>query len=533
MMIEQLRAAYHNYWWARCGTYASVLVGGALLYWLAGGFPPWAWRFLLHVLPQIPALWAAQGSGVLLPLIGLALLSLSLLILWGILVAIVLRIVQSWWRGFHGRRSFAQDLREAERMAERMAASETARRAGVEEMQRAALAWQPQPIALSAPLPQRQPAYAVARASRVANAPQPSMQVARAPQPASAPLPAPVVERSPAGNYRRPGPAPTGSLRGRLRLVPRVDEEAPRSEFDTQPGMDEAQVIDICRFDTLTDGQSLPQTGPTPAQQNEHKPKPLRLVVGTGLNAGIVRKNAPNEDNLYASQTMRAGQNGPEPVGLFVIADGMGGHANGQMASRLAIQTIADAIMPSLLRDAEEGEALGQLLKEAVHRANLAIYQRNREQEQMMGTTLTAALVVGSTAHIVNVGDSRTYHYRASQGLTQITHDHSTVARLVESGDLAPEDVYTHPHRNQIYRCLGEKPAVEIDTFTKALDPGDILLLCSDGLWEMVRDNNIERIIASSAPHAAQISAMLIQAALIGGGADNVSVVVCALQKEA
>lgn len=519
-MIEQLRAAYHNYWWARCGAYASVLVGGVLLYWLSGGFPPWAWRFLLRVLPQIPALWITQGAGVLLPLIGLVLLSLSLLILWSILVAIVIRIMQSWLGGYHERRQFAQELREAERMAEQMAASETARRAGVEEMQRAALAWQPQPMALSAALPQRQPACAVARASRVANAPLPSVQFA---------VPSPLA---PTTHYGRPESAPSGSIRGQLRVVPRVDEEAPRTGFDTQPGMDEEQVIDICGFDTLTGAGPLPQAEAEPVQQSGGKAKPLRLVVGTGLDAGIVRKDAPNEDNLYASQTMRAGQNGPEPVGLFVVADGMGGHANGQMASRLAIQTIADAIMPSLLRDAEEGEAFGQLLREAVHRANLTIHQRNREREEMMGTTLTAALVVGATAHIVNVGDSRTYRYRASEGLKQITHDHSTVAGLVARGEIAREDIYTHPLRNQIYRCLGEKPAVEIDAFTEDLCPGDILLLCSDGLWEMVRDNDIERIIASSAPHAAQISSMLIQAALIRGGADNVSVVVCALQRE-
>jgi serine/threonine protein phosphatase PrpC len=261
--------------------------------------------------------------------------------------------------------------------------------------------------------------------------------------------------------------------------------------------------------------------------------EPLRLLVGIGLDAGIARKDMPNEDNLFAIQGMRPTNAGPEPVGLFIVADGMGGHAHGQEASKLAVHAVSDAIVPTLMRQVDNDEVFSDLLKDGVHRANLAIYQRNREQEHMMGTTLTAVLMVARTAYVVNVGDSRTYLYRPAQGMQQITRDHSIVARLVEDGAITREDIYTHPKRNQIYRCLGEGATVKVDFSVRALQADDVLVLCSDGLWEMVHDDEMESIIASSASYPSQLSKLLIQAALMRGGADNISVIVaCIAQTE-
>ena len=216
-----------------------------------------------------------------------------------------------------------------------------------------------------------------------------------------------------------------------------------------------------------------------------------------------------------------------QEYGLFVVADGMGGHANGQNASRMAIQTIIDYILPQISEKKQLGdEAFAQLLRDGVQHANQAVHQRNLEERADMGTTMTAALVFGSTAYIANVGDSRTYLYREPDGLTKITHDHSVVASLVEAGIIQPDDIYTHPKRNQIYRSLGEKPVVDVDSFIVPLKAGDKLLLCSDGLWDMVRDPEIQRLMSAPTPDPSKTGQQLIQAALDGGGEDNVSVIV-------
>lgn len=253
----------------------------------------------------------------------------------------------------------------------------------------------------------------------------------------------------------------------------------------------------------------------------------LGFVAGTRTDPGIKRKYKPNEDNLFAAQGARNGQMTPQPYGLFVVADGMGGHANGQEASRIAIQTIIDYILPRLLNESETAsEALPTLLVEGVQHANQAVHQQNMDARADMGTTMTAALVVDSTAYIANVGDSRTYLYREPGGLSKITHDHSVVASLVDAGIIKPDDIYTHPKRNQIYRSLGEKSAVDVDSFAVPLQAGDKLLLCSDGLWDMVRDPQIEAVLKNQVADPNKTGDMLIQAALDGGGEDNVSVIV-------
>ncbi len=256
------------------------------------------------------------------------------------------------------------------------------------------------------------------------------------------------------------------------------------------------------------------------------KDRNLSLKVGALSHPGIVRRHKPNEDSLFAAQGMRTHLAGTEPFGLFLVADGMGGHAYGQEASRLAIQTMVDHVLSRVSAGGELADAgPRQLLVEGVQAANRAIYRRNMEQHTEMGTTVTAALVVGWTAFVVNVGDSRTYLYRESDGLRRVTRDHSVVAYLEEAGIITPDDSYTHPRRNVISRSLGTEPVIQVDAFVVPLQPGDTVMLCSDGLWAMLRDPFIQQLLWP-VNDASLTGRALLEAALQGGGEDNVSVIV-------
>jgi serine/threonine protein phosphatase PrpC len=263
-----------------------------------------------------------------------------------------------------------------------------------------------------------------------------------------------------------------------------------------------------------------PVAPPAPSLRTQH------ARVGVGWNAGIKRKYDPNEDSIAAIQGTCTHKGHTMPFDLFIVADGMGGHAAGQEASRTAIQIMTQVVLQKIALSAELTDPLlTQVLVDGVQRANLAIWKRNQEQGSDMGTTLTAALVIGTKGYVVNVGDSRTYLYRPGEGLSQLTRDHSLVARLVALGNITPDEIYTHPKRNLIERSLGDKNSVEVDSLTTDLRKGDWLLLCSDGLWEMVRNPEIERIM-KSVSDPAHMSDLLVQAALKGGGADNISAVV-------
>lgn len=258
-------------------------------------------------------------------------------------------------------------------------------------------------------------------------------------------------------------------------------------------------------------------------QQDRH----LKLAIATGLDPGITRRHKPNEDSLFALQGTQTYDAHLQPFGVFVVADGMGGHAYGQEASSLAIRVISSSVVPPLLGNAELGhDAFLGLLMNSVQQANKAVYQYNQQEGANMGTTVTAVLVVGTTAYVANVGDSRVYLYRDSNGLCQVTHDHTVVARLLEAGMIMPEDIYTHPKRNQLVRYLGGKASIEVDMFTLSLQAGDKVLLCSDGLWEMMRDPDTQQIMSAPMAGPSQTVEALIQAALAGGGRDNISVIV-------
>ncbi|MBA3825053.1 MAG: protein phosphatase 2C domain-containing protein [Ktedonobacterales bacterium] len=257
-----------------------------------------------------------------------------------------------------------------------------------------------------------------------------------------------------------------------------------------------------------------------------------RRVIRYGLQAsgltdpGMRRKADPNQDSILVVQGARMHQHAPQPFGLFVVADGMGGHQFGREASSETVRVMADHILQPLLGGESFDDAeLLDLLRQGAQHANETLHYRNVRQHADMGTTVTAALVAGDMAYIINVGDSRTYHLQTEMPLRQVTADHSVVASLVAAGVIQPDDVYTHPKRNQIFRSLGEQEDAQIDTFTVPVKPGDHLLLCSDGLWEMIRNPRIEALLRHHRDLTALTQA-LVDEANDNGGVDNISAVV-------
>ncbi len=203
---------------------------------------------------------------------------------------------------------------------------------------------------------------------------------------------------------------------------------------------------------------------------------------------------------------------------LFVVADGMGGARAGEVASRLAA---------AAFREYHEADDLPgeERIPAIVQEANRRIYARSQEDAQAsgMGTTVTAALLDGGRLIIGHVGDSRAYRLHDGE-LTQLTEDHSLVADLVRSGRLTPEEAEAHPQRSVITRALGTDPEVDVDALVVEAEPGDIYLLCSDGLTTMVTDDAILRIV-EGAPSLEEAARELVRAANRGGGEDNVTVI--------
>jgi serine/threonine protein phosphatase PrpC len=202
---------------------------------------------------------------------------------------------------------------------------------------------------------------------------------------------------------------------------------------------------------------------------------------------------------------------------LFAVADGMGGAQAGEIASRIAASVLRDSA-------ADSGEAAVVAL---IQEANRRVYEAAATDEARsgMGTTITAALVEDGTVRIGHVGDSRAYRVRDGR-LEQLTEDHSLVAELVRSGRLSPEEADIHPQRSVITRALGTDPDVDVDTFSVETRPGDVFMLCSDGLTSMVDDQSILDIVEQHRSSLELAARKLVDAANRGGGEDNITVVV-------
>ncbi len=294
----------------------------------------------------------------------------------------------------------------------------------------------------------------------------------------------------------------------------------------------------------------------------------LKLTAADKTDVGKQREQ--NEDYVY--KRVESSEEGD--MGLFIVADGMGGYQAGEVASRLTVTTISknlDCLFQPLseqptiqldraslqasdtaatapdsrtqpegatenktrkLSETQSSVVVEDRLRTAIQEANKAIlqYGDRKSSARGLGSTVTAALIQNDQAYIANIGDSRTYLFRDNH-LQKLTEDHSLVAKLVESKQITDEEVYTHPQRNLIYRSLGAGHRnVEIDIFHEVLRPGDRLLLCSDGLWEMIHLQDLEKLLKEqSNPQA--LCDKLIALANMNGGEDNITAIVVDVNK--
>ena len=256
--------------------------------------------------------------------------------------------------------------------------------------------------------------------------------------------------------------------------------------------------------------------------------EPPQFLVASAQSVG--RQRELNEDSLFTLTSTIAGNSSNPPFGLFIIADGMGGHQYGEIASNAAIRSISGYVMkkfhnslfsmPSVPLD----ESLQEIVQAAVMEAQAAVVR----EATGSGTTVTAALVVGQQLTIAHVGDSRAYLLYNEQRMEAATRDHSLVRRLEELGQITSAEAAVHPQRNVLYRALGQGETLEPDVVTTPFPIGGYLMLCSDGLWGVVPEDEMRRIIYE-APNMQRACQNLVAAANGAGGPDNISVILAQL----
>ncbi len=253
-----------------------------------------------------------------------------------------------------------------------------------------------------------------------------------------------------------------------------------------------------------------------------------QLIAGCGQSVGKQREL--NEDSLFSLTATMAGNSGNLPFGLYIVADGMGGHQFGEVASNAAIRSVAGYIVrkfhPYLFQikpDTME-ESFQEIMQAAVREAQRAI----QKEAPGSGTTLTAALVVGQQITVAHVGDSRAYFIYPDARVEPITRDHSLVKRLEELGHITPEEAANYPHRNVLYRALGQGEILDPDIFTIGFPQPGYLMICSDGLWGVITEQDLVHSI-NEAPTLQRACQNLVNAANAAGGPDNISVILAQL----
>ena len=322
----------------------------------------------------------------------------------------------------------------------------------------------------------------------------------------------PAGDPAPAANATAPlDPERLGDAGGEAHDEPTDDRSAPAA---SQPA----------------DEQDLPDTRPL----DDHSPTLMALSSARGLAYAAMRDigrvRAVNQDSVFGMLTTLPRESSDLTVGLFIVADGMGGHHGGEIASRMAVSTIARYLLAELIVPAladESSEAIQPLIIAAVQEANRTIWDYAQSLGSDMGTTCTVALLLGRALYLGHVGDTRAY-LATPTGMRQITNDHSTVGRLIQVGQLDPSEAREHPLRSQLYRTVGQMPEVLVDFGYEQVGDATHLLLASDGLWGLLDDELLLDVLQHQQWPQDACSELIARANLAGGD-DNISAIVVSL----
>ena len=274
-------------------------------------------------------------------------------------------------------------------------------------------------------------------------------------------------------------------------------------------------------------------TRPLPQETTQVTPKkshlePPQLIVGCAQSVG--RQRDHNEDALFTLTTTLTSDYGNVPFGLYIVADGMGGHQHGEVASGIAIRVVAGMVVRKLyttllsLKHSPPEQSLLEIMQEGLLEAHRTITR----QVPGGGTTMTAVLILGNQMTVAHVGDSRAYAISQNDAMTVLTRDHSLVKRLVELGRITTDEAAIHPQKNVLYRALGQGEPFDPDLNTMQLPDSGYILLCSDGLWGVVPDEDIHRFVLG-AQNPEDACTKLVDAANEAGGPDNITAILVRL----
>ncbi len=267
-----------------------------------------------------------------------------------------------------------------------------------------------------------------------------------------------------------------------------------------------------------------PQPVPAPTVKPILTRQAEALSYGIASDVGRLRGN--NEDACFGMQWHSITIENRPDFGFFIVADGIGGHLDGERAASIAVQTLAAEMLQHIyvpmLRDFKAGDSptILDALVAASEKANLAVIKHVPGG----GTTLSAVAIVGNLAYLVHVGDSRAYLIDGDK-IEQLTTDHTLVQRLIEMNELKPEEAEHYPQKNVLYRAIGQNEQLKVERLIRTLPPASFVLICTDGLWDMVDDDTL-RQVTLAAPTPQEACDQLVKLANDRGGVDNISVII-------